>query len=173
MSCGFAAIAAVSRPPSEEEAAGTKQRRAPVHASRLLLAGWLLPFNQLLDSFNGWRTTATPVPEKVKDIAHQEDLSDGKFTEEVMAIETDPVETIYQPQDDTVYSDWARGDVSPVTDTTSVQTTKLAIQDELFEDHQVQQPAGQTGAGPWRRTWQQVSPRSWSSRQASRQGRPF
>jgi type II secretory pathway predicted ATPase ExeA len=111
----------------------------------LLLAGWLLPFNQLLDSFNGWRTTAIPVPEEVKDIAHQEDLSDGEYTEEAIAIETDPVETIYQPQDDTVYSDWTKGDVSPVTDTTSVQTNKLVIQDEIFEDHQVQQPAGQTG----------------------------
>lgn len=110
----------------------------------LLLAGWLLPFNQLLESFNGWKITATPALEDVKDLAHQEELSDAEHSEEVTATKTDPVETIYHPQHDTVYADRVSEDASPITDTTNIQTIKLAIQTELFAVHQGQPPVGQS-----------------------------
>jgi len=110
----------------------------------LFLAGWLLPFNQLLESFNGWKTTAVSAPEDGKDSAHQEYQADTDRPDIETATTADPVETIYHPQHDTVYSDRVRVDASPMTDTPDTPAIKLAIQTELFAEHQRQPPAGQT-----------------------------
>jgi type II secretory pathway predicted ATPase ExeA len=111
----------------------------------LLLAGWLLPFNQLVQNFNAWFTGATPVTVVEQNIAQEEDQP-GANNPEIEAItRPDPVETIYHPQDDTVYSDWLREDASTITDTTDTQTIKLAIQNELLAEYQGQPEAGLAG----------------------------
>ncbi len=110
----------------------------------LLLAGWLLPFNQLLESFNGWKTTATPAPEDVKDLAHQEYQPDTDHTDIETATRTDPVETIYQPQDDTVYADRVSVGEWAVIDVPESHAIEPAAQAELSAEPQGQLPVTQT-----------------------------
>lgn len=104
-------------------------------AIALILAAWLLPFNHLIESFNGWKATSTVTPEVEQVIAEQQKTGGSDQPEEIMPTETEPVETIYHPQHDTVYSGNLR--VPESSDRGVIETTETepGMKVETTTDH--------------------------------------
>jgi type II secretory pathway predicted ATPase ExeA len=113
-------------------------------AIALILAAWLVPFNHLLESFNGWRASSTTTPEIEQVIAEQQKPAIGDQSEEIKSTETDPIETIYLPQHDTVYSDNLRVSEPPDQDVIETAETESVMGIETTADIEVSSPVPQT-----------------------------
>lgn len=110
-------------------------------AIALILAAWLVPFNHLIESFNGWKATSTATPDVDQVIAEQQKTVVSDRPEEIIiSTETEPVETIYHPQHDTVYSGNFRMSESSDEGITETAETEPEKRVETVADPEEQSP---------------------------------